>query len=238
MHLLLLIFFGFLVSQVATLLTSVYLHRYTHKSVSFHWFVEFLMQTILWLITGINRREWGAVHLCHHAFADKDGDPHSPILLGLWRVQLGNFFLYRKATKDPKVLWYGRNIKLTWAERTIFKSPFLGLLIGIVMACYMFGFWSGLVIAASHTLIYLFVINSLINGWCHVRGYKNFSGALAFNNWLIAMLTMGEGFHNNHHNDQASAKFSVTKSEFDFGWGFIRSLLALKLATVNRRYST
>ncbi|MEK7087592.1 MAG: fatty acid desaturase [Patescibacteria group bacterium] len=227
-----LIFLGFLISQVAALATTDYLHRSsTHRGVSFHWSVEFLMQMILWLTTGINRREWGAVHLCHHAFADKEGDPHSPILLGLWPVQLGNVFLYRKATKDPKVLWYGRNIRLSWAERTIFKSPYVGLLTGIALVCYLFGFWQGLIISLTHALLYLFLLNNLINGWCHVRGYKNFRFTLAYNNRFIAAITMGEGLHNNHHFRPQRAKLSVKKNEFDIGWGFIKILSYLKLAS-------
>lgn len=233
-----LIFLGFLLSQVAALVTTVYLHRSgAHKSVSFHWSVEFLMQMILWLVTGINRKEWVAVHLCHHAFADKKGDPHSPILLGFWPVQLGNVFLYRKAAKDPKILWYGRNIKLTWAERTIFKSPYFGLLIGIALACYIFGFWPGLIISASHALFYLFLINNLVNGWCHVRGYKNFRDALAYNSRFIAMITMGEGLHNNHHFRPTNAKLSLRKGEFDIGWGFIRASVSVKLAGVDKSYN-
>ena len=235
------IFLGFILSQVATLMTTVYLHRSSaHKSVQFHWSVEFLMQLILWLTTGLvgrSRREWVAVHLCHHAFADKDGDPHSPIVSGFWSVQLGNVFLYRKAAKNPKVLWYARNLQLTWAERTIFKSSLLGLSIGIVLACYAFGFWPGLIISASHAFFYLFVINTLINGWCHVRGYKNFISALAYNNRLIAMITMGEGFHNNHHFRPTRAKLSVTGTEIDIGWGCIKALRALKLASADRIYN-
>lgn len=190
------------------------------------------MQMVLWLITGINRKEWVAVHLRHHAFADTLGDPHSPLLLGLWRVQLGNLFLYLKAVKDKNTLWYGRNLKLTWAEKTIFKSRYLGLILGISLACYFFGIWQGLFVSSIHTLLYLFFLNNLINGWCHVRGYKNFLGAVAFNNRLIAAITAGEGFHNNHHWRPGQAKLSVKKSEIDIGWGFIKFLLFFNLAKV------
>lgn len=224
---------GFFLSQIATLLTTIYLHRSsTHKSVSFHPVVEFLMQMILWLITGINRKEWVSVHLHHHAFADTVGDPHSPILLGLWRVQLGNLFLYLKAAKDQNTLWYGRNLKLTWAERTVFRSRYLGLILGILTACYFFGIWQGIFLSFIHTLLYLFFLNNLINGWCHVRGYKNFLLALAFNNRLIAIITAGEGFHNNHHWRPGRPKLSVKKSEFDIGWGFIKFLSFFNLAKV------
>lgn len=227
------LFLGFLLAEFATLLTTVYLHRgSTHRAIKFHPVVEFFMQAGLWLMTGIKRVEWVAVHLCHHAHADKDGDPHSPLLLGLWRVQLGNFFLYRKAAKDPKVLAYARHLKLTLAEETIFRSQVKGLLLGTAILCLSFGIVPGLLIAATHSLLYLFFLNNLINGWCHARGYKNFPDAVAFNNRLIALITVGEGLHNNHHHAPSSPSLRYRKSEIDVGWIFIRLLTSLGLAEV------
>jgi stearoyl-CoA desaturase (Delta-9 desaturase) len=214
---------GIVVSEFASLLTTVYLHRAsTHRSVIFHPVLEFFMQFGLWLTTGINRKEWVAVHLCHHAHADEEGDPHSPRLLGLWRVQIGNLFLYIRAARDPKVLWYGRNIVPTLAERTIFKSTYLGLLVGIGLLWLMFGFWPMLIVVGMHMFLYLFFLNNLINGWCHVKGYKNFPQAVAYNNRFIALITMGEGLHNNHHHKPGSASLSYKTSEVDPGWLFIR----------------
>ncbi len=228
---------GFLIAQTASLATTAYLHRSSsHQAVTFHPVVEFIWQGILWLITGINRKEWVAVHLCHHAHADLLGDPHSPIILGFWKVQLGNIFLYRKAAKNPDVLRYGRHIRPSWAEQTIFRSPTLGLLIGVSFACTMWGLWPGLIISAVHAFLYLFVLNSLVNGYCHWQGYKNFPGVTAFNSHLVAWITMGEGFHNNHHAKPASAKLSETPSEYDGGWAAINFLRHLHLATLNRSF--
>lgn len=227
------LFSGFLLAEFATLLTTVYIHRgSTHKAVKFNPVLEFLMQGALWLTTGINRKEWVAVHLCHHAHADKEGDPHSPILLGLWRVQLGNIFLYRRAAKDPKVLAYAKHLKPTLAEETIFRSQTKGLFLGTVFLCLAFGILPGLLIAGTHAFLYLFFLNNLVNGWCHARGYKNFPDVVAFNNRLIALITGGEGLHNNHHHDPGNPSLRYKKSEVDIGWIFIRLLTALKLAKI------
>ena len=235
MEVLVLVFWGFVITQVAAIPTTTYLHRSSsHKSVTFHPVVEFFLQTILWLTTGINRKEWVAVHLCHHAHADVEGDPHSPIVSGFWKVQLGNVFLYRKAAKQSAVLRYGKHIEPTWAERTIYKSPELGLLVGISLACSIWGIVPGLIVSAAHTFFYLFVINNLVNGYCHWNGYKNFPAILAFNSHLVAWITMGEGFHNNHHAMPASSKLSYTAAEVDHGWTFINIMRHLKLATLNR----
>ncbi len=226
--------FGVAVSEGASLLTTVYLHRgSTHRSVTFNPVLEFFMQLGLWLTTGIDRKEWVAVHLCHHAHADQIGDPHSPLLLGFWKVQLGNFFLYRRAARDPKVLWYGRNIMPTFAERTIFRSELLGLVIGVAFLWFSFGFWPMLIIAGTHVFLYLFFLNNLINGWCHARGYKNFSSDVAFNNRFIAWITMGEGLHNNHHHKPGRPSLRYKWSEVDPGWIFIKIMCLCRLARIS-----
>ncbi|MDP3947725.1 MAG: fatty acid desaturase [bacterium] len=232
-HPLVYVLLGFLIAELASMATSVYLHRgSTHRAVKFHPWVEFLIQLGLWLTTGVNRLQWVAVHLCHHAHADKEGDPHSPLILGFWKVQLGNAFYYFRAARDPRVLWYAKHIKPILAERTVFRFSNTGLLIGIGIAWAVFGFLPMLVIAGTHAVLYLFVINNLVNGWCHVRGYKNFPATPAFNNRLIAWLTVGEGLHNNHHHEPASPTFQRRRSEIDLGWICIRLLCSLNLATL------
>jgi stearoyl-CoA desaturase (delta-9 desaturase) len=228
---------GFLVAEIASLLTTVYLHRgSTHRSLKFNPVLEFLMQLGLWLTTGINRKEWVAVHLCHHAHADVEGDPHSPILLGLWPVQLGNIFLYRRAARDPKTLWYGRNIVPTFAERIIFRWTLIGpFVVAPALLWWAFGLLPMLIIVATHMLLYLFLLNNLVNGLCHYRGYKNFPlPVVAFNNHFVAWITMGEGFHNNHHNAPGNPSLSYKWYEFDLGWVFIRLMCFCGLIKIAR----
>jgi stearoyl-CoA desaturase (delta-9 desaturase) len=198
------------------------------------------MELVLWLTTGIKRQEWVAVHLCHHAHADIPGDPHSPVLLGLWKVQLGNLFLYAKAAKDPKVIEYGKHVKLSWAERNIFCHTMYGFLVTIAVVWAIFGFWPMAIIMLTHVIFYVFILNSSINGWCHVRGYKNYlKKVVAFNNRLLALLTVGEGLHNNHHSDPGSARLRRSAKtgkfgEIDLGWLLIKALSFFRLAQINR----
>jgi stearoyl-CoA desaturase (delta-9 desaturase) len=77
--------------------------------------------------------------------------------------------------------------------------------------------------------MYVFVLSSSINGLCHQVGYKNFDNT-ATNIRLLALLTGGEGLHNNHHGYPRSPKFSWRASEFDPAWPIIRLLVALRLA--------
>ena len=79
---------GFLIAQTASLVTTIYLHRSsTHKAVEYTPAVEFLMQLWLWLTTGINRKEWVAVHLYHHSYADIEGKEFEVAAGGSWVIE-------------------------------------------------------------------------------------------------------------------------------------------------------
>src|ERR1700744_3928717 len=92
---------GLTTCQIAIVLTTVYLHRtLSHKALKLSFGVELFFRFLIWITTGIQPREWAAVHRRHHAFTDVEGDPHSPLLLGFWKVQLTNAALYRRTARD------------------------------------------------------------------------------------------------------------------------------------------
>ena len=217
--------------QVAVFSTTIFLHRCaTHRALLLHPAVSWCFRLALWLTTGISTKEWVAVHRKHHAFTDQEGDPHSPAIMGFWSVQLGNVFHYVKEAKNPAVVErYARDIEEDWWDRTLFNRGLLGLAVGIAMLCAVLGIGWGLLAAGIHAVMYVFVLSSSINGLCHHVGYKNFDNT-ATNIRLLALLTGGEGLHNNHHGYPRSPKFSWRASEFDPAWPIIRLLIALRLA--------
>lgn len=217
--------------QVAVFSTTIYLHRTaTHKALEMHPAVVWLFKLALWLTTGLATKEWVAVHRKHHAFTDEEGDPHSPALEGFWKVQLGNVFYYIREVKKPEVIErYARDIEEGWWDRHVFRHGWLGLGVGIVALCGVLGLWWGLLAAGIHAVMYVFVLSSSINGLCHHVGYKNFDNT-ATNIRFIALLTGGEGLHNNHHGHPRSPKFSWRRSEVDPAWPVIKLLVALRLA--------
>ena len=76
------------------------------------------MRLWLWLSTAIVTKEWVACHRKHHAFADREGDPHSPLMEGLRNIVLKGAFYYRKAVRQPGVLEkYGKGTPNDWLER-------------------------------------------------------------------------------------------------------------------------
>lgn len=223
-----------LVTQAAVFGTTIYLHRCaTHKALDLHPAVAFMFKFALWLTTGLQTREWVAVHRKHHAFTDQEGDPHSPLLRGFWSVQLGNVFHYVREARNAETLErYARDIEEGWWDRRVFRFGLLGLALGTTILCLVLGLWWGLLAAGIHAVMYVFVLSSSINGLCHYVGYRNFDNT-ATNVRLIALLTGGEGLHNNHHGHPRSPKFSWRESgkgEIDPAWLVIKLLIALNLA--------
>lgn len=216
--------------QVSVFFTTMYLHRsLTHRGVEYHPAVAFLMHLELMLFTGIVPREWVAVHRKHHHFSDREGDPHSPRLYGMWNVLFGNFFMYRRETKNVVTIRkYTPDYKVHFLDRLpLARYSVLGGL-GIFMA--MFGWGWGAAAWGFHVVGYI-LLNAMINSVCHMVGYRNFEN-LATNLQWVACLTGGEGLHNNHHEFPSSARFSARRFELDPAWPIIRLLEGLRLATV------
>jgi stearoyl-CoA desaturase (Delta-9 desaturase) len=226
---------AFVVTQIAGLDTTIWLHRSaTHKSLILHPIIEWLSKSILWITTGLLTREWVAVHRKHHAFTDEEGDPHSPLLMGFWSVQLGNVFHYIHEVKEMKktgeIEQYSLGIKEDWWDKHVFNHGLFGLTLGTTILCLVFGLRLGLLAAGIHAVLYVGVLSSSINGLCHWVGYRNFDNT-ATNIRLLALVTCGEALHNNHHGHPRSPKFSYKAWEFDPAWPIIRLLIALNLAT-------
>ena len=221
------------VLQIQVFSTTIYLHRSaTHRALTLHPLAAWGFRLAVWLTTGIVPREWVAVHRKHHAHTDEEGDPHSPLLVGFWKVQLGNVFYYIKETKDPKIVaTYAKDLAGSdiW-DRIAFNYGGAGIVVGTGLLCLFLGWW-GLFASAFAGFLYVFVLSSSINGLCHYFGYKNFDNT-AGNFRSVALLTGGEGLHNNHHGRPRAAKFSVRKSEIDPAWPIIRTMELLGLAKV------
>jgi stearoyl-CoA desaturase (delta-9 desaturase) len=221
------------VTQVAILATSIYLHRaLAHRSLRVHPVADVFFRVVLWLTTGQRRRQWVAVHRKHHAFTDRAGDPHSPRLLGVWRVQVLNVYYYAREARKPETLAvFAPDIPEDRADRLVFSRGWLGVSLGTALCALALGLWVGLVSMLLHAVLYVFVVAPLINGLGHWRGGQNF-GNTAYNWRLLAWVTGGESLHNNHHAHPRAPRFSVRRLEFDPSWPVIRALAAARLIVI------
>ena len=223
------------VGHTQNICVTLYLHRsVTHEGVKFRPVVEHLMRFWLWVTSAAVTREWVAVHRKHHAFADKEGDPHSPVVAGFWGIVLGGVFFYQKAARDPALVEkYGDGCPDDWVERHVYQGKrLLGIALMLFIDIYLFGIGLGLLVW-SGMAIWMPIMGNIINGVGHALGYRNFGTRDHSRNiypWGIWIL--GEELHNNHHADPRSAKFKARWFEFDVGWIYIKILSFLRLARV------
>lgn len=226
---------AFALTQIANLITTVYLHRaLTHRALELHPALAWPLRILTWLLTGIRPHQWVAVHRKHHAHTDTDQDPHSPAILGWWTVQLTNVKLYRSEAANPDtVAKYARDIPVRPIERMLLNHAVIGLSITTAGLMLWLGLWQGLVAAGGHFVFYL-ALSGSVNGPGHHFGSRPFDNSATNLRWL-ALLTAGEGLHNHHHAAPTSARFGRRWSDLDFGWWFIRGAEVLRLATVRHR---
>jgi stearoyl-CoA desaturase (delta-9 desaturase) len=220
------------VAQVATMCTTVYLHRsLAHRALTIREPLRFVLRFLTWITTGITPREWVAVHRKHHAFTDEPEDPHSPAQLGWVRVQLTNAALYRRAARDPETVQrYAKDLPPDAWDKVLFDHGLVGLGLGIAVLIALLGPIWGLVAAVLHAVFYL-AIGGAVNGIGHHFGRRPYDNSATNLQWL-AFLTGGEGLHNNHHAAPTSAKLALHRGELDPGWWAIAFFRRLGLAKV------
>jgi stearoyl-CoA desaturase (Delta-9 desaturase) len=217
---------------VATLITTIYLHRVlSHKAIKLHPALTTFMRFGTWMLTSISPREWVAVHRKHHNFSDVEGDPHSPHIEGYWKIMLANVYYYRReANSDDTLEKYAADLPFDRLDEVLLRRGTLGFSLTGVILVLLMGFGPGLVALATLAVVYL-VLNAAINGAGHTFGYKSFAND-ATNLKLLALITFGEGLHNNHHARPASPRLSAFRGEYDPAWPVIRLLEKLRLAEV------
>ncbi|GAB3377183.1 DesA family fatty acid desaturase [Azotobacter armeniacus] len=226
-----------LLTHLTVVSVTVYLHRYSaHRALDLHPAVKHFFRLWLWLTTGMNTREWTAVHRKHHARCETPEDPHSPLYKGLSNVLWRGAELYKAEAGNVETLrTYGRNCPDDWIERHVYsRFPNGGATLMLLIDLALFGVL-GLTVWAVQMMWIPFWAAGVVNGLGHAVGYRNFECRDAATNLVPwGILIGGEELHNNHHTYPNSAKLSIRAWEFDMGWAWIRLLVRLGLAEVKR----
>jgi stearoyl-CoA desaturase (delta-9 desaturase) len=174
----------------------------------FQFCLAFLAQTsgqrgVLW---------WAAKHRMHHKFSDTENDVHSPLVQGFLYAHIGWIFVPRNnATEHGAVRDLSAFRELRWLDRYHYLPPTI-----LGFGCWVFAGWTGLVVGFLFSTVALWHATFSINSLAHLLGKRRYvTGDQSRNNWLLALLTMGEGWHNNHHAYQASARQGFRWWEYD-----------------------
>ncbi len=216
---------------------TIFLHRaQAHRALELHPVAAHFFRFWLWLSTGMVTKEWVAIHRKHHAKCETVDDPHSPQTRGIRTVLLRGTELYRAEARNADTLAkYGHGTPDDWIERKLYGShTVLGIALLMGVDLLLFGA-IGATVWAVQMLWIPVTAAGIVNGIGHWWGYRNFEVTDASTNivpWGVVI--GGEELHNNHHTYPTSAKLSVKRFEFDIGWGYIRALQALGLATVRK----
>jgi len=164
---------------------------------------------------------WASVHRRHHKESDGPADPHSPVRHGFWYAHVGWVFdrTVPRPRDESNVRDLMRYPELRWIDRHDWVP-----LAAYALLCFAVGGIPGLVWGFALSTVLVFHATMLINSLAHMWGSRRFATAdQSRNNALLAVLTLGEGWHNNHHFYMSSARQGF------FWWEIDVSYFTLKL---------
>jgi stearoyl-CoA desaturase (delta-9 desaturase) len=164
---------------------------------------------------------WASWHRAHHRHSDIDGDAHSPVLRGFWYAQLGWYYSGKHMRADTRnVADLARYPELCFIERFAWLPP-----LTFAFACFAAGGWAGLAWGFGLSTILVLHCVGLINSLGHLRGSRPYeTGDGSRNNALLAAITLGDGWHNNHHHCMASARHGFRWWQLDPTYWSLRLL--------------
>ncbi len=216
----------------------------THRGFKCPKWLEYIFATLGVCSFQDSPARWVLVHRVHHQHSDHRPDPHTPRVSAFW-AHMGWLFIdnrelssaaaydryVRDVIRDPYYLWLQRGLNWVWV--------YVAHAIAVLMLGYLWGWlWTGTVSGMFQIglqflmwgvimrTIYTWHVTWGINSFAHMWGYRNYETREdSRNNWLFALLTNGEGWHNNHHADPRTAQHGHRWWEVDVTYW---SLVALE----------
>jgi len=205
--------------------TGIYHRYFSHRTYSTSRFGQFLLA--LWGATTVQRGAlwWAYHHRHHHQHSDAPEDAHSPHVHGFWWSHIGWITSRRNFPTDySKIRDFARYPELVWLNRFDTVVP-----IAFATALWGLGWWLELHVPGLHTTRWqmlgwgffvsttaLFHGTSCINSLAHLMGRRRFPTADdSRNSWLLTLITLGEGWHNNHHRYMGATRQGFYWWEFD-----------------------
>jgi stearoyl-CoA desaturase (Delta-9 desaturase) len=226
--------------------TTIGFHRYfTHKGFEARLPVKVTLAILGCMTMQGPLTQWVTDHRKHHALSDREGDPHSPhagfddtawgAVKGFVHAHVG--WLFENMGMEQGLV-YGRDLYedrvIRWIDRLFVVWVVLTFGIPFAVGYAVAGSWeAGVEALVWGGLLRVFLYQHAtfsVNSICHMFGRKDYrSRDEARNNWIIALLVFGEGWHNNHHAFPASARHGLDRFQLDVSWWVIRAMERLGL---------
>ncbi|MBI2178493.1 MAG: fatty acid desaturase, partial [Candidatus Tectomicrobia bacterium] len=232
-----LVLFGVLYLMTGMFGVTMCYHRLlTHRSFQTHRWVEYFLTFCACQALQSGPISWTALHRIHHKEADDEPDPHSPLVSFLW-AHMGWLFVDTPgASTHAEYSRFAKDLDRDPVQR-FFDRYFFFLYLLTAALVYAAGELSGglglswLVWGVLLRTVFLWHATWLVNSATHLWGYRNYTtDEDSTNNWWAALISFGEGWHNNHHADPRSARHGQRWFEVDVTYLVIRLLGRLGLA--------
>ena len=216
-------------------------HRYfSHRSYKMSRVCQFLMAVLAQTSSQKGVLWWAAHHRDHHRNSDNEGDVHSPWQSGFWWSHVGWVISNDYDSYDPRLIQdFGKFPELRWLDRYHWVPT---ALFGTII--FLMGGWAAFFWGYVASTVLLFHCTFSINSLAHIWGTRRFETPdQSRNNFLLALITFGEGWHNNHHKFMHSCRQGLRWWEVDFtyyllkimSWfGLARELRGFRLAYQSR----
>ena len=223
--------FGVLYGLRMFAITAGYHRYFAHRSYRTSRPVQFLLAFVGSTAAQKGPLWWAGHHRAHHRYSDTDRDIHSP-QKGFWWSHVGWILCNRYKKADLGLVQdLAAFPELRFLERWNGVAPWI---LGAVSL--WIGGWSGLVFGFFGSTVVLWHATFTINSLSHTFGTRRYAtGDTSRNNPLLALLTFGEGWHNNHHHYPASARQGFYWWELDVSWYALQALAGVRLVRGLRR---
>jgi stearoyl-CoA desaturase (delta-9 desaturase) len=153
--------------------------------------------------------DWAADHIRHHGYTDTEKDPYN-IKQGVWHAHVG--WLFRRTTDRPVPGFLTSDPLIVWQDK--YYIP-LAILTSFVVP-YLIAGTGGLLLAGVVRIVVGHHVTWFVNSWAHLGGSRPYDpGCSAADNWVVALFTFGEGYHNYHHTFPNDYRNGITAWSWD-----------------------
>jgi len=208
----------------------------THRSFKAPKWLEYFLTVLGTMSVQGEPYKWVTTHRIHHRFCETDKDPHST-RPGFWWAHM--FWIVRGTAQDHGEATFKKYVPDLLKDRgqvLIAKYYYVPIILSAGLL-YLFGGWSFVLWGVVARTVFGWHTTWFVNSLAHMFGKRRFeTDDDSTNNWFVAVLTFGEGWHNNHHAYPSSARHGLKWYEFDMNWITIRILEKLGWAKKIRVY--